>query len=187
MNTAFAVWLTGLPASGKSTIACALRAGLEAAGLETEVLESDAVRTVITPAPTYFREERDLFYRALAFCGGRLAAHGVPVIFDATANRREYRNLARTLIPHFLEVAVMCPLEVCQQRDHKGTYRKAVEGKSTTVPGLQESYDPPLNPEVVVDTSLLSPETGAARIIEALHERGYLAAARDGGDRRPLP
>ena len=178
MNTAFAVWLTGLPASGKSTIVCALQTGLRAAGLEPEVLESDAVRKVITPAPTYFREERDLFYRALAFCGGRLAAHGVPVIIDATANRREYRDLARTLIPHFLEVAVMCPLEVCQQRDRKGTYRKAVEGKSTTVPGLQESYDPPLNPEVVVDTSLLSPEAGAARIIEALYERGYLAAAR---------
>ncbi len=178
MSTAFAVWLTGLPASGKSTIAVALRAGLETAGLETEVLESDAVRSVITPAPTYFREERDLFYRALAFCGGRLAAHGVPVIFDATANRREYRHLARTLIPHFLEVAVMCPLEVCQARDRKGTYRKAVEGKSTTVPGLQESYDPPLNPEVAVDTSMLSPEAGAARIIEALHERGYLVAAR---------
>ena len=178
MNTAFAVWLTGLPASGKSTIACALQTGLRAAGLEPEVLESDAVRKVITPAPTYFREERDLFYRALAFCGGRLAAHGVPVIIDATANRREYRDLARTLIPHFLEVAVMCPLEVCRQRDRKGTYRKAVAGKSTTVPGLQESYDPPLNPEVVVDTSLLSPEAGAARIIEALYERGYLAAAR---------
>ena len=178
MNTAFAVWLTGLPASGKSAIARALHAGLEAAGLEAEVLESDAVRKVITPTPTYFREERDLFYRALAFCGGRLAAHGVPVIFDATANRREYRNLARTLIPHFLEVAVMCPLEVCRERDRKGTYRKAIEGESTTVPGLQESYDPPLGPEVVVDTSLLSPEEAAARIIEALHARGYLAAAR---------
>jgi adenylylsulfate kinase len=178
MNTAFAIWLTGLPASGKSTIAREVRAGLALAGLEAEVLESDAVRRVITPAPTYFREERDLFYRALAFCGGRLVAYGVPVIFDATANRREYRNLARNLIPHFVEVAVMCPLEVCQQRDRKGTYRKAIEGKSTTVPGLQESYDPPLSPEVTVDTSLLRPEAAAARIIEALHDRGYLAAAR---------
>jgi len=178
MNTAFAVWLTGLPASGKSAIARELRAGLEAAGLEAEVLESDEVRKVITPAATYFREERDLFYRALAFCGGRLVAHGVPVIFDATANRREYRNLARALIPHFLEVAVMCPPEVCRQRDRKGTYRKGTEGASATVPGLQESYDPPLGPEVVVDTALLSPEAAAARIIEALHERGYLNAAR---------
>lgn len=178
MNTAFAVWLTGLPASGKSTVARELHAGLALAGLEAEVLESDAVRKVITPAPTYFREERDLFYRALAFCGGRLVAHGVPVIFDATANRREYRNLARTLIPHFLEVAVMCPLEVCRQRDRKSTYRKATEGTSMTVPGLQESYDPPLTPEVTVDTSRLGPEAAAAGIIEALHERRYLAAAR---------
>jgi adenylylsulfate kinase len=179
------VWLTGLPASGKSAIARELVAALAAAGLEAEVLESDAVRKVITPAPTYFREERDLFYRALAFCGSRLVAHGVPVIFDATANRREYRNLARTLIPHFLEVAVMCPLEVCRQRDRKGTYRKAVEGKSATVPGLQESYDPPLSPEVTVDTSRISPEAAAARVVEALHARGYLAAARDIQDEHP--
>ena len=178
MNTAFAVWLTGLPASGKSTIARELHAGLALAGLEADVLESDVVRQALTPTPTYFREERDLFYRALAFCGGRLVAHGVPVIFDATANRREYRNLARTLIPHFLEVAVVCPLDVCQQRDRKGTYRKATEGTSTTVPGLQESYDPPLTPEVTVDASRLTSEAAAARIIEALHERGYLAAAR---------
>ncbi len=186
MNTAFAVWLTGLPASGKSAIARELHSGLALAGLEAEVLESDVVRTVITPAPTYVREERDLFYRALAFCGGRLVAHGVPVIFDATANRREYRNLARTLIPHLLEVAVLCPLEVCRQRDRKGTYRKAIEGESTTVPGLQEPYDPPLGPDVVVDTSLLSPKEAAARIIEALLARGYLVAARDGKDSRSL-
>jgi adenylylsulfate kinase len=178
VNAAFAVWLTGLPASGKSAIARELHSDLALAGLEAEVLESDVVRKVITPTPTYVREERDLFYRALAFCGGRLVAHGVPVIFDATANRREYRNLARTLIPHFLEVSVLCPLEVCRQRDRKGTYRKAIEGESTTVPGLQESYDPPLSPEVVADTSLLSPKAAAARIIKALLERGYLKAAR---------
>lgn len=178
MSQAFAVWLTGLPASGKSAIARELKAMLEATGVTVEVLESDALRGLLTPQPTYSTEERELFYRALAFFGSRLVAHGVPVIFDATANRREYRDLARGLIPHFLEVAVMCPLEVCQQRDYKGTYRKATEGKSTTVPGLQEQYESPLHPEVTIETAQLGPQDAAIRIMDALQVRGYLEAAR---------
>jgi adenylylsulfate kinase len=179
MSHAFAVWLTGLPASGKSTVTRELQISLAAAGFEAEVLESDTVRKVITPTPTYSQEERNLFYRALAFFGSRLVAHGVPVIFDATATRRAYRDLARTLIPRFVEIAVVCPLEVCQQRDRKGTYRKALEGKSSTVPGLQESYDPPLHPDVVIDTTQLGPEAAAAKVMEALHARGYLSATRN--------
>jgi len=178
MSEAFAVWLTGLPASGKSTIVHELSVALAEAGLAVEVLESDAMRRVVTPTPTYFREERDIFYRALAFCGSRLVAHGVPVIFDATANRRAYRDLARTLIPRFLEVAIVCPLEVCQHRDLKGTYRKAVEGVSQTVPGLQEQYEPPLQPEVVLDTTRLNPKSAAELLLEALRARGYLVEAR---------
>jgi len=178
MSQAFAVWLTGLPASGKSAIARVVTARLSAAGITAEVLESDAVRRLLTPRPTYQPEERDLFYRALGFFGSRLVAHGVPVIFDATANRREYRDLARTLIPHFLEVAVVCPLEVCQQRDAKGTYRKAAAGQSATVPGLQEPYEPPLHPELVIDTTQQTPGEAAARVLEALQSRGYLVAER---------
>ncbi len=179
MNQAFAVWLTGLPASGKSSIARELKSCLAAAGLTVEVLESDKWRRVLTPQPTYRPEERDLFYRALAYCGSRLVAHGVPVIFDATANRREHRDLARTLIPHFLEVAVVSPLEVCQQRDTKGTYKKAAAGQSATVPGLQEPYEPPLKPEVTVETTQVGPEKAAAKIVNALQACGYLQAARE--------
>src|SRR3712207_6078005 len=109
----FAIWLTGLPASGKSTITGTLAPRLEACGLSVEVLESDAVRRVLTPSPTYAGEERDLFYRALAWAGSRLVAHGVTVIFDATANRRRYRDFARDLIPHFVEVVIECPVQVC--------------------------------------------------------------------------
>jgi adenylylsulfate kinase len=179
MNQAFAVWLTGLPASGKSAIARELKALLEAAGLVVEVLESDAVRRLLTPQPTYSTEERDLFYRALAFCGSRLVAQGVPVIFDATANRREYRDLARGLIPRFLEAAVVCPLDVCRERDYKGTYRRGATGGSQTVPGLQEPYEPPLHPEVMIETADLSPPEAAIRIMDVLQTCGYLQAARD--------
>lgn len=175
---AFAVWLTGLPASGKSAIAGQLKSRLAEAGFVVEVLESDAVRRVLTPIPSYKPEERELFYRALAFFGSRLVAHGVPVVFDATANLRAYRNLARTMIPHFMEVAVVCPLEVCRQRDEKGTYRLGDEGKSATVPGLQEPYEPPLFAEMELDTTRLKPEEAVTKLMEALRLRGYLQAAR---------
>ncbi|MBH0209909.1 MAG: adenylyl-sulfate kinase [Nitrospira sp.] len=155
-SPSFAIWLTGLPASGKSTIAAALRPQLEQLKLSVEVLESDAVRRILTPTATYSLAERDLFYRALAFMGARLVAHGVTVIFDATANKRAYRDFARSLIPRFIEVAVECPLGLAMQRDYKGTYQRGQRGESSTVPGLQDSYEAPLNPEVRIDTTKLN-------------------------------
>lgn len=178
MGEAFAVWLTGLPASWKSSIARELAVCLRQAGLTIQVLESDAVRAVLTPSPSYEQAERDLFYRALAYCASVLVAHGVSVILDATATRLAYRDLARTLIPRFLEVAVECPLSLCQERDYKGTYRRGREGGSQTVPGLQDPYEAPLTPDVVVDTSRSSPQDGAATIIQTLQSRGLLAGAR---------
>ncbi len=170
-SRSFAVWITGLPASGKSTIVASLRPRLEALGMQVEVLESDAVRTSLTPSPSYSHEERDLFYRALAFMGSRLVAHGVTVIFDATANRRVYRDFARGLIPSFMEVAVECSLELCMERDQKGTYLAGLADKSTTVPGLQDVYEPPLEPEVRIDTTCTEPEKAADLIMAALQER----------------
>lgn len=174
MSPTFALWLTGLPASGKSTIARELEHRLTEVGVAVELLESDVLRRVLTPAATYSAQERDLFYRALAYYGSRLVAHGVPVIFDATAHRRVYRDFARELIPNFLEVAVVCPVEICRQRDQKGTYRKGLEGKTSTVPGLQEPYEEPLKPEVMVDTTLLQPSAAARKIMERLQQSGSL-------------
>jgi adenylylsulfate kinase len=176
-SKAFAIWLTGLPASGKSTITAALRPQLEARGLSVEVLESDAVRQALTPVATYSQQERELFYRALAFCGSRLVDHGVTVIFDATANRRTYRDFARALISDFLEVAVECPLDVCMERDRKGTYKKGMAGKSGTVPGLQEAYEPPLDPAVRIDTRQTPVQIGAERILAELQKRRLLGVS----------
>lgn len=162
----FAIWLTGLPASGKSTIVAALKPQLEALKLSVEVLESDAVRRTLTPTPTYSQPERDLFYRALAFMGAKLVSHGVTVIFDATANRRAYRDFARSLIPTFIEVWVECPLELAMQRDYKGTYQRGRRGESSTVPGLQDPYEAPLNPDVRIDTTKLSAREAAETILE---------------------
>lgn len=165
-SPSFAIWITGLPASGKSTIVSALKPQLEGLGLTVEVLESDEVRRVITPRPTYSEAERDLFYRALAFTGQRLVAHGVTVIFDATASRRIYRDFARSAIPRFIEVAVECPLATCMERDKKGTYRKGQLGESLTVPGLQSPYEAPIKPDLSIDSATISSGDAAGRICD---------------------
>jgi adenylylsulfate kinase len=170
----FAVWITGLPASGKSTVAASLKAQLATRGVDVAVLESDALRPVFTPHPRYDEEERDTFYRQMIFLGALLTRHGVPVIIDATANRRRYRDQARQEIPKFLEVYVDCPLETCIARDPKGIYRAAREGASSTVPGLQAAYEPPQNPEVVVRGDRDDPEVAAKRITAKLVEKNYL-------------
>jgi len=149
--------------------------GLAARGLDAAMLESDVFRAVFTPHPRYDKEERDIFYRQLAYVGALLTKHGVPVIFDATANRRTYRDDARNQIPRFLEVYVECPLEVCMSRDPKGIYQAGHEGKAKIVPGLQEPYEPPVNPDVVVHGESEVPETAAERIISKLIEKGIIA------------
>lgn len=174
-HDACAIWLTGLPASGKSTITAALQPKLEALGYTVDVLESDDVRRVLTPHPTYSEEERDLFYRALALLGARLVAHGVMVIVDATATKRTYRDFARSLIPRFIEVAIECPLDLCMQRDYKGTYRRGLRGDTSTVPGLQVPYEPPLHPEVTIDTTTTRTPDAAEIIVN--HVRRMASAA----------
>lgn len=169
-HNSIAIWLTGLPASGKSTIAVALKPKLQEIG-SVEVLESDTVRRILTPHPTYSEAERDLFYRALAFMGAKLVSHGVTVIFDATANKRAHRDFARSMIPRFIEVAVECPLELAMQRDYKGTYQRGQRGESVSVPGLQEPYEAPINPEVRVDTTKVKASEAAAIILEFLKDR----------------
>jgi adenylylsulfate kinase len=171
---AFAVWLTGLPASGKSTVARALAAELAGRGIRAAVLESDAVRREITPRPKFDDEERDAFYATLAYLARVLVLHGVPVIVDATANRRAYRDRARDAIPRFLEVHVRCPLPVCRSRDPKGIYRRAAEGTVQDVPGVSAPFEPPLMPEVVVDGEREDPAAAARRIVSALEKQGSL-------------
>ncbi len=170
----FAVWITGLPASGKSTLAAALAAALAESGIDAAVLESDALRKVFTPRPRYDEEEREVFYASLAHVGRLLTAHGVPVIFDATANRRAFRDRARRVIPKFLEVHVACPLAVCVARDPKGIYARSGRGEAANVPGIQADYEAPLHPEVEVRGDVEAPGEAARRVVAALREKGYV-------------
>jgi adenylylsulfate kinase len=171
---AFAVWLTGLPASGKSTVARALVAELHAMGIRPAVLESDVMRREITPNATYGEAERDAFYATLAYIARVLVLHGIPVIVDATANRRTYRDRAREAIPRFLEVHVRCPLAVCQARDPKGIYRRGAEGTAKNVPGVSALYEPPLTPEGIIDGERDDPAVAARRIVSELEKKGFL-------------
>ena len=110
IENAFAVWITGLPASGKSALTAAVVARPAARGVDVAVLESDVLRKIFAGTPNYDRESRDAFYQQMIYVGTLLAEHGVPVIFDATANRRGYRDQAREPIPPFLKPYVACPL-----------------------------------------------------------------------------
>ena len=165
----FAVWLTGLSGSGKSAIARELVRLLHERGVEVSVLESDILRTQLTPFPRYDDADRDFFYSALAEFGIVLAEKQRPVIFDATANRRAYRDAARKRIARFAEVFVDTPLEVCAARDPKGLYRKA-----KMLPGVQAPYEPPLAPELVVRGAAGTPTNTTRQIVALLESSAWV-------------
>jgi adenylylsulfate kinase len=168
----FAIWLTGLPASGKTTIAVELMKMLHSKQISAVHLESDQLRAELTPSPTYSIEERDWFYRAICVFARVLTGNGMNVLIDATGNKRAYRDALRATIPRFLEVYARCPLDVCIARDPKGIYRNASAGG--TVPGLQESYQEPANPEVIVDTDKTEPEEAARVVLKKLADLGWI-------------
>ena len=176
-QTGFAIWVTGLPASGKSMVTAALVERLKKRGANTTVLESDVLRRAFSVQPRYDEQDREYFYGSIAFIGQILTEHGANVIFDATANRRSYRERARRQIPKFLEIHVDTPLDVCIRRDPKGIYKKGLAGLSQNVPGLQTRYESPVHPDLVIDGEQESPDAAADRIIKLLEERELLKRA----------
>ena len=172
-GSGFAVWLTGAPAAGKTTIARELAAQLEKEGVRPVHLESDALRSILTPQPTYEREERDRFYAALADLAALLSAQGLAVLLDATAPRRAHRRRGRERIARFLEVFVSAPLEVREARDPKGLYRLAREGRAPHLPGAAEPYEEPEEAELTVAGDADARES-ARQVLAALASRGWL-------------
>ncbi|HJW13939.1 MAG TPA: adenylyl-sulfate kinase [Thermoanaerobaculia bacterium] len=169
----WAVWITGPPAAGKTTLARAFVEAAAAGGLRAVHLESDALRRILTPEPTYSRQERDRFYRELADLAALLVSQGFPVVVDATAPRRAHRDRARAKITRFLEVSVEAPKEVREARDPKGLYRLAREGAAPHLPGAAEPYEAAKNPDLVVSgTGDVAPSVES--LIRLARERGFL-------------
>lgn len=171
----WAVWLTGPPASGKSTIARAFRDLLARRGVRAVVLESDALRRELTPEPTYEAGERDRFYAAVAGLAALLVEQGFPVIVDATAPRRAHRERLRARVRDFLEVHVATPRSVCEARDPKGLYRRARVGDAPHLPGATEAYEAPAKPDLVVSGT--APAEESARAVLALVDERFARSA----------
>jgi adenylylsulfate kinase len=159
--TGIVVWFTGLPASGKTTLARRVRAQLPAAIL----LDSDELRDVLA-AGDYGAGDRARFYAVVGRLAAMLAAQDHVVLVAATASRRTYRDAARVLAPRFLEVWVRTPLAACEARDVKGLYARARAGDAPTLPGIGEPYEAPDAAEIVADGG--HDEVALAAVLAAL-------------------
>lgn len=170
----FTVWFTGLPCSGKSTVARLLQKHLLDRGLPAELLDGDEMRRRLTKGLGFTKEGRDDNIRRISFVANLLTRNGVATIACAISPYRDIREEARREIGRFVEVYVKCPLEVCISRDVKGMFQKAISGEIRNFTGISDPYEEPLNPEVVVETDRESPEASAAKIMNYLEERGFL-------------
>ena len=149
MSGGAVVWVLGLPSSGKSTLARHIATRLRAGGRAVALLDGDQVRKALDPRPGYDPASRSRFYGTLAHLAALLAKQGLVAVVAATANRRAFRERARALAPRFVEVFVDVPVEVCAERDAKGLYKQAREGKISGLPGVDVAYEEPLAPDLV--------------------------------------
>jgi len=182
----FAVWMTGLPGSGKSTIAKELLNQLD----NTEYLRLDAIRKKYVQQPKFTDEERELVYSKFAEEGAELIKQGKNVLFDATAYRRIWRDNARSQIKDFLEVYVKCPIEKCAEREGSrgeglvmaDMYRKALERQRTgkqfeglgSVVGIDVPFEENSDVEMIIDSDKISPKEAAKAVLDQLKKKGWI-------------
>jgi adenylylsulfate kinase len=172
------VWLTGLPCSGKSTLALMLEDTLRRRGRRVEVLDGDVVRTQVSRGLGFSREDRDSNVLRIGYVAGLLAKHGVWVIVAAVSPYAEARQRVREQLAEYVEVYLDCPLEECERRDVKGLYAKARAGSISGFTGVSDPYEPPLHPELTLHTLSETPEECVRRVLSALMQRGYLSGER---------
>jgi adenylylsulfate kinase len=163
------LWLTGLSGAGKTTIAQVLAARLTAAGADPERIDGDVMRQVF-PGTGFTRADRDAHVRRVGYLASRLEAHGTTVVASLISPYRDSRAAVRAHCHRFVEIHVATALEECERRDPKGLYRKARAGEITQFTGLDDPYEPPEAPEIVVDTMRESAEAAADRILAWLRQ-----------------
>jgi adenylylsulfate kinase len=159
------VWFTGLSGAGKTTICQAVEQQLRSQGYRVEVLDGDVVRENLTKGLGFSKADRDENIRRIGFVANLLTRNGVVVLVSAISPYREIREEVRHNIGNFVEVYVSTPLEVCEQRDVKGLYKRARAGEIKNFTGIDDPYEPPLNPEVNCKTQQETPAESAAKVM----------------------
>ena len=173
-NQGLTVWFTGLPSSGKSTLAQLLNRELTQLGIASEILDGDEIRQRLTKGLGFLKEDRDENIRRIAFVAKLLTRNKVVAITAAISPYRAIRADARKEIGRFIEVYVKCPLECCIARDVKGLYRRALAGEIQNFTGVSDPYEEPLSAEVVVETNSETAEQSVQRVLTYLETTGYL-------------
>ncbi len=168
------VWFTGLSGAGKTTISRAVEQELRSRRRLVEILDGDIVRQNLTKGLSFSKEDRDENIRRIGFVAHLLTRNGVIVLVSAISPYREIRQEVRERIGDFIEVYVNAPLEVCEQRDVKGLYKKARSGEIKQFTGIDDPYEAPLKGEVVCRTDLESEAESVAKVLRTLEEFGYL-------------
>ena len=166
------IWLTGLSASGKTTIAEALINNLKTLGHRVEHLDGDLVRTMF-PGTGFTREERDRHIKRVGYLAAMLEKHGVFVVASFISPYLEAREFVRSQCNNYIEVYISTPLEECEKRDPKGLYKKARAGEITNFTGIDDPYESPENPEIEIDTTGITVNEAVERILEYL-AKSYL-------------
>ena len=175
----FTLWFTGLSGSGKSTIAHLVGPALDERGCIVEYLDGDTVRTHLSKGLGFSKEDRDTNIERIGWVASRLTRHGAAVLVSAISPYEETRQKARALVEEhglFVEVHVDASVDACAERDVKGLYAKARAGEITGFTGVDDPYEAPENPELVVNTEEHAPEESAAIIVGKLEELGLVAS-----------
>lgn len=168
------VWFTGLPCSGKTTLALKLSAELKKRGILAEDLDGDVTRKYLSKGLGFSKEDRDENIRRVGFVCSLLTKHGAVVTAAFVSPYRSIRNEIRGMIGNFIEVYVKCSLDKCIERDVKGMYKKAIAGEIKNFTGVSDPFEEPEKPELVVETDKESEAESLKKIIDKLEELGYL-------------
>lgn len=170
----FTLWFTGLPCSGKSTLADITEKLLLAKGRSVEVLDGDEIRQNLASDLGFSKPERDENVRRITYVSKLLSRNNIATIVAAISPYREARDEARRQIQNFVEVYVKCDLDICASRDVKGHYAKAIRGEITNFTGISDPYEPPLNPELTVETDKFTQSECSQKVINTLIALDYL-------------
>jgi adenylylsulfate kinase len=169
-NRGTVIWFTGLSGSGKSTIADKLVAELTRRGLPIEYLDGDVIRDMF-PSTGFTRPERDAHIKRVGFLASRLEAHGVVVVASLVSPYESSRQFVRNLCRNFTEVYVATPFEECERRDVKGLYAKARRGEIKNFTGLDDPYEPPSRPELVIDTRNTTVDQAVQQVLQLMENK----------------